>query len=153
MTQPERADATFAGGGVVNASWASASIFALSALSATIWPDIFGAPAAAIAIALFAVGFVVFLWAYALAVARSRTDAIGIGALYFLAGSAPKIVAFRLRLALAIEVLVAIVTSSIRPYTPVAFGVLVPLLGLALCGLWGARFGTFPPRETPSDRR
>lgn len=161
MTEDEGSDATpeaggtegggTEGGGIINAAWAAASTFAFTALLATISPDRFGPAAAAVSIALFAIGFGVFLWAYALAVARSRTDAIGIGGLYFLVGSAPKIVAFRLRLALAIEVVVAIASASVRPYSSVAFGVLVPLLGLALCGLWGARFGSFPLRDTPGD--
>ena len=42
-----------------------------------------------VSLVLFAVGMVVFVWAYAVAVGRSRTDLIGIGGLFFLAGSAP----------------------------------------------------------------
>ena len=34
----------------------------------------------------------------------------------------------------------------IRPFTPLAFGILVPMLGLGLIALWGARHGTFPAR-------
>ena len=105
----------------------------------------------ATSLALFAVGCVVFLWAYALAVARSRTDLIGIGGLYFLHGTAPKVVAFRLRLALIIEVAVAVATSAVRVYTSLAFGILVPVFGLGLCGLWGARFGTFAPRSSDDE--
>jgi hypothetical protein len=100
---------------------------------------------------LFFVGCFVFLWAYAVAVSRSRTDLIGIGGLYFLAGSAPKVVRFRLRLSFAVEIVVAIVSASIRPFTPLAFGFLVPVFGLGLCGLWGARYGTFEPRPQQSE--
>lgn len=156
MTDEELSDGAFdgdgvEGGGIVNAAWAAAAVFGITALLATISPETFGPLAALVAIVLFVIGFGVFLWAYALAVARSRNDAIGIGGLYFLVGSAPKVVAFRLRLALALEVAVAIASASIRPYTSVAFGILVPLLGLALCGLWGARFGSFPERGAPGD--
>jgi hypothetical protein len=28
-----------------------------------------------------------------------------------------------------------------------AFGFLVPMFGLGMSGLWGARYGTFEPRE------
>jgi hypothetical protein len=134
------------GGGIINVAWAGTAAFAATALVATIWPDALGDLAATVAVVLFAIGCGVFLWSYALAVARSRHDLIGIGGLYFLAGSAPKVVAFRLRLALAVEVVVAIATASIRPFTSLAFGILVPMFGLALCGLWGARFGSFPSR-------
>jgi hypothetical protein len=41
----------------------------------------------------------------------------------------------------------------VQPYTVVAFGVLAPMLGLALMGLWGARFGTFPARADERGRR
>jgi hypothetical protein len=41
------------------------------------------------------------------------------------------------------------VTSAVRPFSSLAFGVLVPVSGLGLMGLWGARYGTFPPRGGP----
>jgi len=131
---------------IINLSWAGTAAYAALALAGTIYPDWFALPTAALSGVLFVFGCVVFLWAYAVAVARSRTDAIGIGGLYFLAGSAPKEPAFRLRLSFAVEVVVAIVSSSIRPFTPMAFGFLVPVYGLGMMGLWGARYGTFEPR-------
>jgi hypothetical protein len=90
------------------------------------------------------------VWAYAVAVGRSRTDLIGIGGLFFLAGSAPRSVQRPLIASLVAEVVIAGVTASTRIYTPLAFGVLVPMYGLGLMGLWGARFGTFPPRPDDS---
>jgi hypothetical protein len=81
------------------------------------------------------------------AISRSRTESIGIGGLYFLAGSASKVVRVRLLGALTAQVVIAIVAASIRPFTSVAFGVLVPVFGLGLCGLWGARHGQFPARS------
>ena len=51
----------------------------------------------------------------------------------------------------------AVATAAARPFTPLAFGVLAPMFGLGVMGLWGAKFGTFPPRppepERPSRRR
>lgn len=134
------------GGTIVNAAWAGTAAFTVAQVVATISPDLFGGIAAFVALGLFAIGCTIFLWAYALAVARSRTDEIGIGGLYFLAGTAPKVVAFRLRLALIIQVVVAIASAAIRPFTSVAFGILVPVFGLGLCGLWAARYGTFGHR-------
>lgn len=131
---------------IINLSWAGTAAYAALALAGTIVPDWFALPTAALSGVLFAIGCVVFLWAYAVAVARSRTDAIGIGGLYFLVGTAPREPAFRLRLSFAIEIVAAIVSSSIRPFTPMAFGFLVPVYGLGMMGLWGARYGTFEPR-------
>ena len=131
---------------IINLSWAGTAAYAALALAGTIVPDWFAIPTAALSGVLFVAGCVVFLWAYALAVSRSRTDSIGIGGLYFLAGSAPRETAFRLRLSFGVEVVAAIVSSSIRPFTPMAFGFLVPVYGLGMMGLWGARYGTFEPR-------
>jgi hypothetical protein len=48
---------------------------------------------------------------------------------------------------LVVEVVVGLVAATVRIYTPVAFALLVPMYGLGLAGLWGATYGTFPPRE------
>ena len=135
------------GAGLVLVSWIGTGIFAAAATIATLLPDEAARPAAVVDGALFVVGVVAFLWAYGIAVGRSRTDAIGIGGLFFLSGSAPRVVRIRLLAALAVQVVIAIVSASIRPYTAVAFGILVPMFGLGLMGLWGARHGEFPPRE------
>jgi hypothetical protein len=96
---------------------------------------------------LFALGVAVFFVAYAKAVGRSRYEAIGMGGLFFLAGSTPRRVQVLLLGSLAVEVVVGFVAASVRIYTPVAFAVLVPMYGLGLAGLWSATYGTFPPRE------
>ncbi|MEY2432878.1 MAG: hypothetical protein QOC92_2603 [Acidimicrobiaceae bacterium] len=142
-------DAAAEGGAIINASWAGTAVYVALAIAGTIVPDWFAVPTAIASVALFFVGCVVFLWAYAKAVLRSRTDLIGIGGLYFLAGTAPNDVAFRLRLSMALEIVAAIVSASIRPFTPMAFGFLVPVYGLGLAGLWGARYGKFEPRAVP----
>jgi hypothetical protein len=135
------------GGGIVVCSWVATGIFAAAATIATLLPDEAARAAAVVDLVLFGIGVVVFLWAYAIAVSRSRTDAMSIAGLYFLAGSAPREIRVRLLTPLALQVVIAIVSASIRPYTAVAFGILVPILGLGLAGLWGARYGTFPPRD------
>jgi hypothetical protein len=81
------------------------------------------------------------------AAVRSRTDAIGMGGLFFAAGSAPRRVALALQAALALDVVVALAAAGARPLTSVAFGVLAPLWPLGVMGLWCARHGTFPRRE------
>jgi hypothetical protein len=142
-------DGTISGEAIINASWAGTGLYTALAIAGTIFPDTFATPTAVLSGVLFVVGCVTFLWAYAVAVSRSRTDLIGIGGLYFLVGTAPKVVRFRLRLSLAIEIVAAIVSSSIRPFTPMAFGFLVPVFGLGMSGLWGARHGAFESRAVP----
>jgi len=48
--------------------------------------------------------------------------------------------------ALSIQVVVGFTAASFRPFTTVASAVLVPVFGLGLAGLWGARHGSFGPR-------
>ena len=43
-----------------------------------------------------------------------------------------------------------VAAASIRPYTEVAFGILAPMFGLGLMGVWGGRYGEFPPRPPKS---
>lgn len=133
---------------VVRASWGGTVVFAATAVAA-VFTRAATVPAAAVALALFAAGIAIFFWAYAIAVNRSRTDAIGIGGLFFLAGSetAPPPVKRALLASLAVQTVVGLATAGARPFTSLAFGVLVPLYGLALTGLWGARNGTFGPRR------
>ncbi|CAN5183122.1 hypothetical protein BH18ACT4_BH18ACT4_10820 [soil metagenome] len=133
------------GAGIVNLAWAGTGVFAAAAAAGAADPDTFAVATAVVSCVLFAVGCAVFLWAYALAVGRSRSDSIGIGGLYFLAGdTAPRPVRTRLMIALAVQVVVAVAAASLRPFTPIAFGILVPMFGLGLAGLWGARHGEFP---------
>ena len=132
---------------IVLASWWATIAFAATALAAVAWKSV--RPVAAfVALVLFAAGCAVFLWAYALAVRRSRSDAIGVGCLYFLGGDvAPPSVRRSLLGALAAQGAVGLGTALARPFTSLAFGVLTPVFGLGLSGLWGARHGHFAPRE------
>ena len=99
-----------------------------------------------VSLVALAIGIVCFLWAYAIAIGRSRVDAIGMGGLFFLSGSAPRSVQKVFLVCLAVQVVVTIVAAAVRPFTPVAFAVLAPMFGLGLNGLWAARHGAFPPR-------
>lgn len=137
---------THAGDGIVRWSTAGTAVFVVAAVAAAVAPSPFVYVLVPVSVALFAVGIVTFLLAYATAVQRSRTDAIGMGGLYFLVGSAPRRVQQHLLGALAVQTLVGFTAASIRIFTPVAFASLVPMFGLGLCGLWASRHGTFAPR-------
>ena len=134
-----------AGRPIVVWSWRGTVMFSVTAVAATVFDQLRWL-AAAVALTLFGVGCVVFLVAFALAVERSRTEAIGIGGLYFLAGSAPRSTQRHLLGSLAVQVVVGLATAAIRMFTSLAFGTLVPVFGLAMAGLWGARYGAFEPR-------
>ena len=109
------------------------------------WTQVVGVT---VALVLFAIGCAAFLAGYARAVQRSRTDEIAVTGLFLLMGPAvPGPVKLRLGLLLAVQVVVALVTAGLRTFTPLAFGVLVPVFGLGLNGLWAARHGRFPPRR------
>lgn len=114
---------------IVNAITGSRDAYALSAVPALV---------------MLVLGSVAFLWAFAVAVQRSRAEAIGIGGLFFLSGCAPRRVQVEMMVALALQSVVPVVVATIRPFT--AFAVLAPMWTLGLMGLWGARHGTFPPR-------
>ena len=138
---------------LVTASWAGTAVFVVTAVAAAASDD---GPARAVALVtalgLFALGTVAFLAAYAVAVGRSREDAIGIGGLYFLAGkgTAPPAMKRALLGSLAVQTVVALATATARPYSSLAFGILVPMYGIGLTGLWGARNGTFERRRPDS---
>lgn len=137
---------------IVAASWGGSLAFAATAgLAATVpSTDLI---ALLVALGLFLAGTVAFTVAFVVAVRRSRTEEIVVASLFFLEGSAPRPVRRRLFSSLAVEVTVAFVTAGVRPNTSLAFGILAPLYGIGLAGLWGARHGVFPPRSRPVDRR
>jgi hypothetical protein len=139
-----------AGARIVKASIAGTALFVVAAAIGTIWLDLV-AVLVFVSIVLFVIGTGAFLVAYLKAIGRSRYEAIGMGGLFFLAGTAPRRVQVLLLGSFAVEVVVSLVAATVRIYTPVAFGLLTPMYGLGLVGLWGATYGEFPPREPAAD--
>lgn len=139
------------GGGLVNATFLGTGALVATSVAAAVSPDAFGAVHATLSIGLFLVGTGAMLWAYALGVSRSRTELVTVPGLFFLAGDvAPRATRRALRIATAVEVVAVVVAASVRPYTEVAFGVLAPMYGLGMMGVWGGRYGEFPPRPLKS---
>lgn len=137
------------GRAIVRASWISDAVFAATALPAALGVHALDDPAIAVALGLFAVSLVVWVTAFALGIVRSaRGDNVAVANLFFLQGSAPRPVQRHLLGSLFVSIAVAATTAMADP-----FGVLVPMLPLALAGLWAARHGTFPPRADPGDAR
>jgi len=139
-----------AGAGIVRASLVGTAVFTVASAAGAIAPGLFRYVAATVSLVLFALGLGIFAWSYAVAVGRSRADEIGIGGLYFLAGpTAPASVRRRLMGLFGVQIVVGLTAAAVRPFTPLAFGTLVPVYGLALAGLWGALYGRFGPRVAP----
>ena len=112
---------------------------------------------AATAMTLFAIGVFTFLWSYWLAVQRSRANEIAVSQLYLLLGPAiPGHVKRTMLGLLGMQFVIALATTLARPDGPdgspgssLAVGVLVPMLGFGLNGLWAARHGEFAVRTHP----
>ena len=120
-------------------AWYATGVFAVTAVAGVAVPAL-RIVAVAVALALFVGGAALMTATLVIGAGRSRTDNVDIGGLFF--SQAPR----TLRLALAAQAVIGLVTATLR--ASAAFGVLVPVFGLGLCGLWGARHGTFPARET-----
>jgi hypothetical protein len=108
----------------------------------------------AVDLALFAIGCFAFIWSYFSAVQRSRTDEISVAGLFALAGGvAPRRITMVMNSCLAAQAVIGLIGAIVRSSTDgragstLAFGVLVPIFGLGLNGLWSSRLGVFPPRQ------
>jgi hypothetical protein len=142
------------GEAIVRASWLGTAAFTVLAVGAALVPDVLAAPSAVLDLVLFSAGFVAFCWSLLRAADRSRTEELSVAGLWFLSGgSAPRRVQWALLVPLAVQVVVGVATAAVRPFTLLAFGILVPLYGLALCGVWAAAHGSFPPRRELDPRR
>ncbi|HEX2039080.1 MAG TPA: hypothetical protein VHF47_05015 [Acidimicrobiales bacterium] len=135
------------GEGIVRASWLGTAAFGVAAVLGAVVPAA-DLPALVVSLVLFTAGTVAFFVAYARAVVRSRTEHVAVLALFFLERDvAPRRVRRRLLGSFVVQVLVAAATAAGRPNTSLAFGILVPVYGLALAGVWGAYHGAFPRRQ------
>jgi hypothetical protein len=107
-----------------------------------------------VSMALFAIGVATTLWAYTRALDRSRTEEVGVANLYLLTGpTAPKSVHRAMSLALAVQIVAAVTGAWIGvagldqgQVNALAFGVLVPMFGIGMNGVWAARHGSYGPR-------
>ena len=109
---------------------------------------------AGVSMALFAIGMASTLWAYARALERSRVEEVGVANLYLLTGpTAPKPVRRVMTAALTGQIVAAVVGAWIGvvgldkgELNALAFGVLVPMFGIGMNGVWAALHGSYGPR-------
>lgn len=128
-------------------------LFVVSAsLAAVVFTPVFRMVGVVVAIVLFAIGVAAFIWGYFAAVQRSRYENISVATLFFLLGdTASRKVRWTMNGCLTVQGTCGLITALARTSTEgrsgstLAFGVLVPLFGIGLNGLWASRHGSFSP--------
>ena len=131
----------------------TAVFVAVTGVGVVVFDDLWRGVVVVVDLALFAVGVVTFILGYFAAVARSRTEEISVVGAFLLAGEvAPRSTRLVMWSCLGVQVVVGIAGAVARgstdgqPGSVLAFGVLVPMLGIGLNGWWAGRHGMFPPR-------
>jgi membrane-bound metal-dependent hydrolase YbcI (DUF457 family) len=107
-----------------------------------------------VSMVLFTIGVAATLWAYTRALDRSRVEEVGVANLYLLTGhTAPTTVARTMTAALVVQSVAAVggawagmVGLGEGQLNALAFGVLVPMFGIGMNGVWAARHGSYGPR-------
>jgi hypothetical protein len=138
---------------IVQADLVGTAVFSASAVAGSL-SDAWQTGSIVVSLVLFALGIFAFIWSYFSAVERSRNDEIGVANLFLLTGrTAPSTVKRVMSGALGVQVVVAIGAAAagfreLGPdeLNPMAFGILVPMFGVGLNGLWASRHGSFGPR-------
>lgn len=134
------------GQGLARATWLATALTTVLAFAAL--PDtVVRVAYVVVSLVLFAAGCVAFVVAFLVAVERSRTEEVSVVGLWFMADkSAPGRVRASFMLAVVVQTAVVVTAASLRPFTSLAFGILVPMFGLGAAGLWAARHGSFAKR-------
>jgi hypothetical protein len=136
------------GRGILATGWIANALFAITAIPVALGVDDLLGVAITVALLLFLVSVGVFVYAFAVGLARStRGDNVAVANLFFLQGSAPKPVRRKFLWMFLVCLAIAVGTAAWDP-----FGVLVPMLPVGLAGMWAARYGVFPPRPTITPR-
>ena len=118
-------------------------MFAIGSVPAVVGLDGGDEVGAAVSLLLFAGSLVVWVWAFAIAAARSsQGDAIAVGSLFLVEGAVRGGARRPLYRSFAVSLIITAVAAISNP-----FAVLVPMLSLGFVGLWGARHAEFPRRH------
>ena len=106
-----------------------------------------------VALVLFGAGSLAFGRAYAVAVRRSRFEQVSTLAAFVQMPGAPRSLRIELRVAAGLQCAAGLTGAAVRPFGPLAFGILACVYGLGVIALWGAGFGTFAGRSPQRERR
>jgi len=148
MDSPPWADVP--GRRLIQASWAGTAVLAVAVLAGIVALDAAAPVVVAVSGAMFVGGSVAFFVGYAKAVDRSRRELLGIGGIYFMAGSTPRRVRRSMMTSLGLEVLLVVVAVAAKPFSSLVFTSLAPMWGLGFAGAWAALHGSFPARDATS---
>jgi hypothetical protein len=134
-----------AGWWAVQAAWAGVGLQTVAAAAAVAarWGR---GPHVAVCSLLILGGLATMVAAFLRAVGRSRDELVDVPGLFLLLGSAPRRTQLWLWGAVAASTAVGVAAAAARPYTSLAFGVMVPLWPYGLTVLWNALHGAFPSR-------
>ncbi len=133
---------------MIEVSWAADALFAVTAIPVALGMTALDPVSVIVAVGLFLASLGVWTYAFGLGLVRSaRGDDVSVANLFLLQGSAPSATKKHLFGALGLAVLIAATTGFRAPA-----GFLVPMLPLGLAGMWAARHGTFPARESTTVR-
>lgn len=131
---------------VLRADLAGTIVFVVAAAAAVPLDGPVRAGFVTVCLVLFGIGTVVMGAALLRAIGRSRHEAISVNDLFLLT-TAPRDVRWWFQGCLAVQTVVAFIAAGLRPFTGLAFGILVPVWGLAANGWWAATHGRFPDRD------
>ena len=153
------AAADASGSVIVRSNLLATAVFTTSAIAAAVvFESTVLAIAATVSLVAFFVGIAAFLWAFWNAVQRSRGEQVAVTQLYLLSGGvAPPRVRTLMWGALGVQCVVGLGTAIARPNAAdgspgnsLALGVLVPILGFGMNGLWAAFHGRYQDRLSDS---
>lgn len=150
MTATPRRAGPLSERGLIRADWLGTAALAATSLAAVLSEALAArVVATVVALGLFTLGCVAYFAGYLRGVDRSRTEEVSIAALAFgTTGTTPRPVRRALLGATLAQFVISLVTASLRPSSPLAFGVLAVTYGVGIQTLWNARFGSFPIRRT-----
>lgn len=129
----------------------------VTAIAAAVFSPELRVAVAVFDLVLFAIGVATFILGYFSAVQRSRYDDVSVAGLFLLLDKvADRSTTLKMNSALAVQTIIGLMGAIVRgstdgkPGSTLAFGVLVPLLGLGLNGMWASKHGVFAPRNMPN---
>lgn len=118
------------------------------------WPKGAAVAAGVVALVLFGAGGLAFGRAFLVAVRRSRFEQVSTIAAFVQMPGAPRVLRIELWSAVGLQCAAGLTGAALRPFGPLAFGILACVYGLGVIATWGATFGTFPGRSPrPEPRR
>ena len=106
-----------------------------------------------VALVLFGAGGLAFLRAYSGALRRSRFEQVSTIVAFVQMPGAPRSLRLELWVSVGLQCAAGFTGAALRPFGPLAFGILACVYGLGVIALWGAGFGTFADRSPRPERR